>query len=99
MAEPVIRKADIYIMAPEPISTAYFINLSRHSTYLHVYPATVARQRLAKNDTAATNTYATIAVLLDASFTLMAMRLMDWKVLGRNANLLGGTEKSNSRHQ
>jgi hypothetical protein len=37
-------------MAPEPIQTAYFINLSRQSVCrLHVYPLIVARQRLRIN--------------------------------------------------
>jgi hypothetical protein len=36
---------DMCIMAPEPISTAYFINMS---VCLYVYPPIVARQRLGK---------------------------------------------------
>jgi hypothetical protein len=36
----------MYIMAPEPISTAYFINPSHQSVCLYVYPLIVARQRL-----------------------------------------------------
>jgi hypothetical protein len=39
----------MYIMAPEPISTANIINPSHQS----VYPAIDARQRLGKNITAA----------------------------------------------
>jgi hypothetical protein len=35
-----------YIMAPEPISTAYFMNPSNQSVCLYVYPPIVARQRL-----------------------------------------------------
>jgi hypothetical protein len=42
-------KFDMHIMAPEPMSTAYFINSSN-----------AARQRMGKNVTAATNTQATI---------------------------------------
>jgi hypothetical protein len=38
------------------------------SVCLYVNPPIVARQRLAKNVTAATNTHATIGNLLDASF-------------------------------
>jgi hypothetical protein len=41
------------IMATEPISTAYFINAFHQSMWLYVY---IARQRLGKNVTAATNT-------------------------------------------
>jgi hypothetical protein len=61
-------KLGTYIMAREPISTAYFINPSRQSVCLYLYPPVVARQRLGKNVTAATNTHATIEELLDASF-------------------------------
>jgi hypothetical protein len=49
MPEPIFKKLGIYIMAPEPISTAYLIN-----------SLIVARQRLAKNVTAAVNIHATI---------------------------------------
>jgi hypothetical protein len=73
MAESIIMKLGTYIMAPEPISTAYFINLSHQSVCLHVYPPIVARQGLGKNVTAATNTHATIEELLDASFSMRSM--------------------------
>jgi hypothetical protein len=56
MAEPIFMKLGMYIMAPEPISTAYFVNTSRLSVCLYVYPSFVARQRLGKNVPAATNT-------------------------------------------
>jgi hypothetical protein len=46
-------KLGMYIMAPEPISTAYFINSSNLSVC--VSPV-VARQRLRKNVTEVTNT-------------------------------------------
>jgi hypothetical protein len=55
-------KLGMCIMAPEPISTAYFINAYRQSVCLYVY---VARQRLGKNVAASTNTYATTEELLD----------------------------------
>jgi hypothetical protein len=55
MPEAIFMKLGMYIIAPEPISTAYFINIS-----LHVYFPTVTRQRLGKNVTAVTNTQATI---------------------------------------
>jgi hypothetical protein len=42
MAEPIFMKLGMYIMAPEPISTAYFINPSRQSVCLYVYPRIVA---------------------------------------------------------
>jgi hypothetical protein len=47
-----------YVMAPEPISTAYFINPSRKSLCLCVYPHIIARQALSKHVPAAKNTLA-----------------------------------------
>jgi hypothetical protein len=48
---------------------AYFISPSHQSVCLYVYPPIVARQRLGKKFTGATNTHATIE-LLDASFSM-----------------------------
>jgi hypothetical protein len=48
MPEPIFMKPGMYIMAPEPISTAYFINPSHQSVCLYVYSPIVARQRLGK---------------------------------------------------
>jgi hypothetical protein len=48
------------IMAPEPISMAYFSNNSHQSGCLYVYSTIVARQRLGENVTAASNAHATI---------------------------------------
>jgi hypothetical protein len=59
MPEPIFMKPGMYIMAPEPISMAYFINPSHQSLCLYVYPPNVAKQRLGKNVTATKNTYAT----------------------------------------
>jgi hypothetical protein len=63
-------KLGMNIMAPGPISTAYFINASHKSVCLYVY---IARQRLGKNITAATNTRVTIEELLDASFSVLSV--------------------------
>jgi hypothetical protein len=49
-------KLGIYIMALDPISKAYFINPSHQSVCLYVYPPLIARQRLGKHVSAATNT-------------------------------------------
>jgi hypothetical protein len=49
MAEPIFMKLGMYIMAPEPISVAYFMNPYRQSVCLYVYPLTVATQQLTKN--------------------------------------------------
>jgi hypothetical protein len=70
MAEPIFMKLGMYIMAPEPISTAYFINPSYRPQCLHVYPPVVSRQRLGKNVSVATNTHATVEQLLEASFSM-----------------------------
>jgi hypothetical protein len=57
----------MYITAPEPVSTAYFIN-PYQSVCLHVYPPTVARNRFGKNVTAATNAHERIEELLEVSY-------------------------------
>jgi hypothetical protein len=59
MPEPVFMKLGMYeyIMAPESISTAYFINPSHQCVFLHVYPPIVARQWLDKHVPAAMNTH------------------------------------------
>jgi hypothetical protein len=61
--KPVSMKLGVYVLVPEPILMAYFINLC-----LYVYHPIIASQRLSKNFTAAMNTHATIEELLDASF-------------------------------
>jgi hypothetical protein len=37
MPEPIFMKLGMYVMEPESISTAYFINLSHQSMCLYVY--------------------------------------------------------------
>jgi hypothetical protein len=37
MPEPICMKPGMYVMAPEPISTAYFINPSQQSVCMYVY--------------------------------------------------------------
>jgi hypothetical protein len=69
MPEPIIMKLGMYIMASEPISTAYFIIPPPIYVSVYVSP-TVARQRLGKNVTAATNTQETIVELSGASFSM-----------------------------
>jgi hypothetical protein len=73
MAEPIFMKIGVYVTAPEPNSSAYFISLSHQPVYLYVYLPVVARQRLGKNVTAITNTYATTEELLDISFYLRSV--------------------------
>jgi hypothetical protein len=54
-------------------SQRYFITPSHQSVRLYAYPPFVARQRLGKNVTAATNTHAKINELLDASFSMRSV--------------------------
>jgi hypothetical protein len=71
--EIIFVKLGMYIMEPEPISTAYFINLSDQPVCLYVYPPLLDRQRLSKCVTAATNTHETIEESLDASFSMWSV--------------------------
>jgi hypothetical protein len=64
MPGPIYMNLGMYTMAPEPISTAYFVSPSHQPVGLYVYPAVVARQRLGKNFTAASNINITIEELL-----------------------------------
>jgi hypothetical protein len=73
MDEPIFMKLGMYIMAPEPISTAYFINPSPQSACLCVHPPLVVTQWLGEDVNAATNTQATIEDLLDASFSMRSV--------------------------
>jgi hypothetical protein len=67
-----LRNLVCSIMTPEPISKAYFTKLSHQSVRINVYAPIVARQRLDKNISAATNiSYSKI--LLDASFSMRSM--------------------------
>jgi hypothetical protein len=56
MPEPIFMKLGVNIMAPELLSTAYFIHPSDQCACQYVHPPIVARQRFGKNVTAATNT-------------------------------------------
>jgi hypothetical protein len=53
----------MYNVAHDPIVTVYFLNPSCQSVCLHVYPCSVARQRLGKLVTAAVVAQATIELL------------------------------------
>jgi hypothetical protein len=75
MAETISMKLGIYIMVPEPILTAYFINPSDQSVSVYVSPV-VARHRIGKKITPATNILATIEELLDASFPMRSVSSM-----------------------
>jgi hypothetical protein len=68
MGEPVFMKPGVYtcVIAPEPISIAYFTNPSNQPVCLYVYPLMVARQWIS-------NEYAAIEELLDASFSMQSV--------------------------
>jgi hypothetical protein len=68
MPDPIFIKLGMYIMAPEPTATVYFMNPSHQSVYLPV----AARQQLCKNVTMATNTCTTIE-LLDVLFSMWSV--------------------------
>jgi hypothetical protein len=80
--QPIFMKLGMYVMAPEPIPMAYFINPSHQSVCLYAYPPIIAgqglvknspivtRQRLGKHVPAAINTHAKIEELLDTSFSM-----------------------------
>jgi hypothetical protein len=74
MPEPIFMKLGTYIMAPEPISTAYFLNPAHQSVCLCVYPSIVIRKRLGKNVTMTTNTHAKMAELLDMLFSVRSVK-------------------------
>jgi hypothetical protein len=70
--ETIFKKLGMYIIASEPISTAYFINPSNHSLSVCEF-STIARQRVGKNVTATTNKQATKEKLLDAPFSIRSV--------------------------
>jgi hypothetical protein len=66
-------KLGMYIIAPDSISKAVFINLHHQFVCLYVYPSVVAMQRHSKNIAAAKDTRATVEELLDASFSMRSV--------------------------
>jgi hypothetical protein len=58
-----------YITAPEPNSTAYFINATQQSVCLYFYPPIITKKRLGIHVTAAANAYAAMK-LIDVSHAL-----------------------------
>jgi hypothetical protein len=59
-------KFGMYIMAPQPISTAYFTNLSRQSVCLYVYPLPLL-------DNGSVNMFPQQEELLEESFCLRSV--------------------------
>jgi hypothetical protein len=79
-------KLGMYIMTPEPISTAYFINPSHESLCLYVYPPIVASQLLGKNITVATNAQATIEEWLNALFLCGPRHIKEKQAISSSRN-------------
>jgi hypothetical protein len=72
MGEPIFMKLGMYIMTPEPVSAADYINPSYQYVCLYVYHDVVTKQRLSGKVTAATNTLATLEEL-EASFSVLSV--------------------------
>jgi hypothetical protein len=84
--EPIFMKLGMYIMAPEPISTAYYINPSHQSVCLYVYPSyhckatarlSVSLHSVLGNGSVTTfqqqRTHATIDKFLNALFSIRSV--------------------------
>jgi hypothetical protein len=80
-------KLRMYIMASDPVSVAHFTNPSHQPVSVCVSPI-VARQRLGKHVTAATNTHATIEEMLDASFSIRSVSYQGKYAISSSQNFL-----------
>jgi hypothetical protein len=98
--DPIFLKLGMYIMTPEPISTAYFIKPSISLCVCMCIPPIVHGKRVSKNDNVARNTHATIEVLLDASL-FNAVRVVSkesvWVCLCIRLSFLGRGSETRSR--
>jgi hypothetical protein len=88
MAELISIQLCMCIMAPELISTAYFMNPSHQSVCLYVYPSIVARQWLGRNVTTVANTDVPIEELLDASFSMWSVSYQGEQAISSSQNFL-----------
>jgi hypothetical protein len=73
IALSIFMKLGMYIMEPEPISTACLVNPPYQCVCLYVYPFIVGRQRIGNNFTEATKTHATTEELLDKSCSIWSV--------------------------
>jgi hypothetical protein len=73
MPEPIFMKLHMYIMAPEPIWTAYFVNLSQQSVCLYVYPPPVLLGNGLVNMFPQQRIHITVEEFLDTSFSIPSM--------------------------
>jgi hypothetical protein len=90
MPEPIFMKLGMYIMAPEPISTSYFINPFRLCVCMCITPS-AARQRLGKHVLEATNTCNNRKVVDHVVFCVVRVASKDslWVCLCIPLSLLG----------
>jgi hypothetical protein len=73
MPELILMNTGMHVMAPEPISTPYFINPSHQCVCVFMcIPLIVARQRLDKR-VPAERTHGTVGELLNASCSMLAV--------------------------
>jgi hypothetical protein len=86
-----LMKLGMYIVASEPIWTAYFLNPSHQSVCLYVYFPVVSRQRLCKHVPAATNTRNNRRIVGPVVFgvVLVASKESLWACLCIPLSLLG----------
>jgi hypothetical protein len=88
----------MYTMTPEPISTAYFINPSRRSRCLYMYPQSLLGNGSVKilsllgNGSVKTlplqRTHSTIEELLDASFSMRSVSYQGKQTISYSQNFL-----------
>jgi hypothetical protein len=71
----IAMQLDMYIMEPEPTSTAYFINPSHESAFVYVFPV-FARQRLLKRSRS--NEYTNDSRRNVGRVVFYAVRLLSW---------------------
>jgi hypothetical protein len=64
LSEPIFMKLGMNIMAPEPISMAYFIDPFHQSGCLYMYINIIAKQQLSNNFTVVMSTYETVEELV-----------------------------------
>jgi hypothetical protein len=85
MPEPIFMKLGMYIMAPEPISKAPFMNPSHQPVSICASPPIVARQRIGKH-VPRQRIHATIEELLDASFSIRSVCRIKGEILVLHAS-------------
>jgi hypothetical protein len=89
-------KLGVYIVPPEPISTAFFINPSDKSLCLHVYPSLVAMQRHGKHVPAAKNAHnngrivGRLCLCICLCFPVSIYITTGWKTFPQHRIFVGG---------